>query len=198
MVDCCFPIHESRSQSLALPAVPWYRLPVTIRQLYVFNALYLILLVAVVILTRARMRRMVGALVGTFGAGAAAIAVIAFCERVGWWHFNMSWEPYYLFQLGISVGVGSFVFLLTWRVARRFGGRGLAIALLIAAILGPFRDSAYMAMFPEWGYYAPGIAPLLAISVAYVVIGVVGHGLMRVISGPAAADPLARRLWKHA
>jgi hypothetical protein len=55
-----------------------------------------------------------------------------------------------------------------------------------------------MAMFPEWGYYAPGIAPMLAISVAYVVIGVVGHGLMRVISGPANADPLARRLWKHA
>ena len=43
-----------------------------------------------------------------------------------------------------------------------------------------------MAMFPEWGYYAPGIAPMLAISVAYV------------ISGPATADPLARRLWKHA
>lgn len=170
----------------------------TIRQLHVFNALYLILLVAVVILTRPGMRRLVGALVGTFGAAAAAIAVIAFCERVGWWHFNMRWEPYYLFQLGISVGVASFVFLLTWRVARRFGGRGLAIALLIAAIFGPFRDSAYMAMFPEWGYYAPGIAPLLAISVAYIVIGVVGHGLMRVISGPATADPLARRLWKHA
>ena len=28
--------------------------------------------------------------------------------------------------------------------------------------------------------------------------GVVGHGLMRVISGPATADPLARRFWKHA
>jgi hypothetical protein len=55
-----------------------------------------------------------------------------------------------------------------------------------------------MAMFPEWGYYAPGIAPMLAISVAYVVIGVVGHGLMRVISGPSSADPLAGRLWKHA
>ena len=110
----------------------------------------------------------------------------------------MHWEPYYLFQLGISVALGTFVFLLTWRRARRFGGRGLAIALLLAALLGPFRDSAYMAMFPEWGYYASGIAPMLAISVAYVVIGVVGHGMMRVISGPATADPLARQLWKRA
>ena len=193
-----FPSHLSRSQSLALLAMPWYRLAVTIGQLHMFNALYLILLVVVVIITRASMRRIVGALVGTFAAAAAGIAVIAVSERAGWWHFNIHWEPYYLFQLGISVALGSFVFLLTWRLARRFGGRGLAIALLIAAMLGPFRDSAYMAMFPEWGYYAPGIAPMLAISVAYVVIGVVGHGLMRVISGPATADPLARRLWKHA
>ena len=110
----------------------------------------------------------------------------------------MHWELGYLIQLGISVALGAFVFLLTWRLARRFGGRGLAIALLLAALLGPFRDSAYMARFPEWGYYAPGITPMLAISAAYVIIGVVGHGLMRVIAGPATADPLTRRLWKHA
>jgi len=171
---------------------------VTIHQLYIFNLLYLILLVAVVILTRASSRRIAGAMVGTFAAGAAGIAVIAICERVGWWHFTMHWEPYYLIQLGISVALSSFVFLLTWRLARRFGGRGLAIALLLAALLGPFRDSAYVAMFPEWGYYAPGIAPMLAISVAYVIIGVVGHGFMRLIAGPSTADPLTRRSWKHA
>ncbi len=158
-----------------------------------FNALYTILLVITVILTRPGLRRMVGAMVGTFAAGAAGIGVIVICERVGWWHFTMHWEPYYLLQLGISIALGAFVFLLTWRLARRFGGRGLSIALFLAALLGPFRDSAYMAMFPEWGYYAPGIAPRLAISVAYVVIGVVGHGFMRVISGPATADSLARR-----
>ena len=170
----------------------------TIGQLHIFNAIYLMLLVVVIIITRANMRRIVGALAGTFAAAAAGIAVIAVCELAGWWHFNMHWEPYYLFQLGISVILSSFVFLLTWRLARRFGWRGLAIALFIAATLGPVRDSAYMARFPEWGYYSPGIAPMLAISVAYVVIGVVGHGLMRVISGPATADPLARPLWKHA
>ena len=176
----------------------WYHLTVSIGQLHIFNALYLILLVVVAIITRANTRRIVGALAGTIAAAAAGIGVIAVCQRVGWWHFNTHWDPYYLFQMGIGVALGSFVFLLTWRLARRFGGRGLAIALLVAAILGPFRDSAYMARFPDWGYYSPGIAPMLAISVAYVVIGVVGHGLMRVISGPATADPLARPLWKHA
>lgn len=169
----------------------------TIHQLYLFNLLYLILLVVVLILTRANLRRIAGALAGTFSAGAAGIAVIAICEHAGWWHFTMNWEPYYLLQLGISVALGAFVFLLTWRLARHFGGRGLAIALLLAALLGPFRDSAYMAMFPEWGYYAPGIAPMLAISVAYVTLGVVGHGTMRVIAGPATADLLTRPPWKH-
>ena len=61
----------------------WYRLTVTIGQLHIFNALYLTLLVVVVIITRARMRRIVGALVGTFGAAAAGIAVIAVCEESG-------------------------------------------------------------------------------------------------------------------
>jgi hypothetical protein len=72
--------------------MPWYRLAVTIGQLHMFNALYLILLVVVVIITRASMRRIVGALVGTFDAAAAGIAVIAVCERAGWWHFNMHWN----------------------------------------------------------------------------------------------------------
>lgn len=159
--------------------------------------LYLILLAVVIVLTRAKLRRIAGALAGTFAAGAAGIAIIAICERAGWWHFVMYWNWRYVIQLGISVGLGAFVFLLTWRIARRFGARGLGITLLIAALLGPVRDSAYMAMFPEWGYYAPGIAPLLAISAAYVIVGVVGHGVMRAIAGPATSDRLARGLWKH-
>jgi len=171
---------------------------VTIQQLYIFNLLYLILLIVVVILTRAGLRRIAGAIVGAFAAGAAGIAVVAVCERVGWWHFTMHWEPAYLIQLGISIALGAFVFLLTWRLARRFGGRGLAIALFLAAVLGPFRDSAYMARFPEWGYYAPGLAPMLAISAAYVILGVVGHGTMRVFAGPSTADRLTRPLWRRA
>jgi hypothetical protein len=175
----------------------WYYSTVIIQQLYVFNVLYLILLVAVTVLRRASLRRIGGAIGGAFAAGAAGVAVIAICERVGWWHFTMHWERSYLIQLVFGVALCAFVFLLTWRLARRLGGRGLAIALLLAALLGPFRDSAYMAMFPDWGYYAPGIAPMLAISGAYVIIGVVGHGLMRVIAGPSTADPLARPFWKH-
>lgn len=166
----------------------------TIQQLYISNAFYLLVLAVVVILTRPSLRRVGGAVAGALAAGASGAAIVAVCQQAGWWHFTMNWEHYHWLQLGLGFAIsGVFVFLLTWRLARRFGGRGLAIALLLTALLAPFRDSALMAMFPEWGYYAPGIAPMLAISLAYVFMGVVGHGLMRVIAGPATSDSLTRR-----
>ena len=66
------------------------------------------------------------------------------------------------------------------------------MVVFAAAVLGPVRDYAYMARFPEWGSYAPGLAPVFAISAAYVILGILGHGTMRLIAGPASADPLAR------
>jgi len=47
-------------------------------------------------------------------------------------------------------------FLITWRIARRFGGRALAVVGCVVVVLGPLRDSWYMARFTEWGYYAAG------------------------------------------
>ena len=64
----------------------------------------------------------------------------------------------------------------------------------IREIIGPPRDYWYMRQFPEWGSYAPGIAPVLAISAAYVTLVLVGHGVMRLIAGPAGADRLASRI----
>ena len=127
--------------------------------------------------------------------GVVAMIAIRLGERAGLWHMAITWEPYYLLLLWIDFTLGGFVFLITWRIARRFGARGLAMALVLAATHGPVRDYRYMARFPEWGAYAPGIAPVLAISLEYVLIGVVGHGVMRLVAGPAAADRLARRPW---
>jgi hypothetical protein len=72
------------------------------------------------------------------------------------WHFVIPWEPYFLTLLWIDVVLCAYVFLITWRIARRFGGRGLAVLLFVGAVFGPFRDSWYMAKFPEWGSYARG------------------------------------------
>ncbi len=168
----------------------------TIQQLYLFSGIYLVVLVVVAILTRATPRRIVGAMAGGVATGVVALAIIPLGERVGWWHRAITWEPYFLTLMLILFAVCAFVFLLTWRIARRFGGRGLAVVLIVAAIIGPPRDHLYLRWFPEWGSDASGIAPVLALSATYVVLFLVGHGVMRLVAGPAGEDRLARRPWQ--
>ncbi len=168
----------------------------TTQQLHLFNSLYLVLLVVVAVLTRATARRIAGALAGGVAIGVVVLGIIALGEEVGWWHMAITWEPYFLTVLWIGFALCAFIYLITWRIARRFGWRGLAVAVIVAAVIGPPRDYWYMARFPEWGAYAPGVAPVLAISATYVLLVVLGHGVMRLVAGPARADRLARRPWE--
>jgi hypothetical protein len=170
----------------------------TTQQLHLFNGLALVLLVLVGIITRATARRIAGALAGGAAAGVVALLMIALGEEVGWWHMAIRWEPYFLTLLWIDFALAAFPFLFTWRIARRFGRRGLAAGVCAAAVIGPPRDYWYMRRFPEWGAYAPGVAPVLAISATYILILVVGHGVMRLVAGPARESPLARRPWEAA
>ena len=168
----------------------------TTQQVLLLNCLYLIILATIATLTRATLRRIGGALAGAATAGIVALTIIDLGEHAGWWHFVIPRGPFFLALEEIGFTTGAFVFLITWRIARRFGGRGLVVTLFIFAAIGPPRDYWYMRSFPEWGVYAPGILPMLAISGAYVLFGIVGHGLMRLIAGPAAADRLAGRPWE--
>ncbi len=167
----------------------------TTLQLHLFNCLYLATLVAVAFFTRARGRRIAGAIAGGAVFGVAALGIIALGEKAGWWHMEITWRPYFVTLLVVSFALCAFVYLITWRVARRFGGRGLAVVVIVAAVIGPPRDYWYMARFPEWGAYEPGITPVLAIAATYALMVVLGHGVMRLVSGPARADRLARRPW---
>src|ERR1700737_4394392 len=128
----------------------------TTQQLHLFNGLYLAVLVVVAFLTRATARRIAGALAGGVAVGVVALGIIALGEKVGWWHMAITWEPYFLTLLLIDFTLCAFIFLITWRIARRFGWRGLAVVVVIAALFGPVRDYGYMEQFPEWGAYAPG------------------------------------------
>jgi hypothetical protein len=168
----------------------------TTQQLHLFNLFYLCVLSLVIFLTRPTLRRLAGALAGGVAAGVVCLGIIALCERLGWWHMALRWDPYFLTLMMIDFTLCAFIFLLTWRIARRFGWRGLAVVLVVLAIIGPPRDQWYMRKFPEWGSYGPGIAPVLAISASYVILVVVGHGVMRLIAGPAQKDRLARRWWE--
>ena len=124
--------------------------------------------------------------------GASRVPSLA-AQPSGWWHMAITWEPYFLTLMLIGFAECAFIFLITWRIARRFGWRGLVVLLAVSAVIGPPRDYWYMRRFPEWGGYGPGVAPVVAISASYVLLVLVGHGVMRLVAGPADADRLARR-----
>jgi hypothetical protein len=170
----------------------------TTEQLHLFNAIYLVIFIAVALLTRATVRRIAGALAGGAVAGLLALGIVAIGEDARWWHMAIAWEPYFLAVLWLDFALGAFIYLVTWRIARRFGWRGLLVVVVLFGLLGPVRDYEYMRRYPQWGAYAPGVAPILAISATYVAMLVVGHWAMRVVAGPAGKDALARHPWETA
>lgn len=168
----------------------------TQQQVYLFGFAYLVVLIVVFVVTRATLRRIVGAVVGGVVAVAVLLGVFVLGQSAELWKMVLPSEPSYLAMALIATVPSGFVFLLTWRIARRFGGSGLVAAAIFVAIIGPVRTYIYLAFFPEWGSYTPGPASVLAISVAYVVAGVLGHAAMRLVAGPAGADGLALRPWE--
>ena len=142
-------------------------------------------------------------MLGSFAGGAAATLVGAGAvltgEAAGWWHFNLYKTPNELaWVLIISAISMAPLYLITWRVMRRFGIRGLITMNVLLAIVGPPRDKAYMSHYPEWGHYGPGYAHIIAISATYVLITVAGHCVMALVAGPSASDPLTRYSWHRA
>ena len=114
--------------------------------------------------------------------------------RRGLWRVPISWTPLFLtlFYLGLAISVTP-IYLVTWRVARRFGWRGLAVCLGVVAIIGPPRDYLYAAKFPEWMVFAPGVAPIIADALAYIGIVAIGHAVMRLVAGPSREDRLRNK-----
>jgi hypothetical protein len=165
----------------------------TIEEIILWTSAYLVELVAVIYFTRATVRRVIGAMVGGASAGLFSMGAIALCEALGWWHIPFEATAYFapLFYVGLSITLIP-IYLVTWRLARRFGWRGLAVFVGIAGIIGPPRDYLIATMFPKWMVFAPGIAPILADGAAYIGIVVVGHAVMRLVASPARGDRLAR------
>ena len=163
-------------------------------QLIVVTCAYLVELVAVVYFTRATSRRILGAFVGGAVVGCFGMGAIVLGNALGLWRVPLFWTPYFvgLFYLGFAISVTP-IYLVTWRLARRFGWRGLAVFIGAVAIIGPPRDYLIAATFPKWMVFAPGVAPILADAATYVGIVAIGHAVMRLIAGPAREDRLTRR-----
>ncbi len=198
---------------------------------------YLVLFAVVAYFTRAKARRILGALAGGAAFGFVGLAAIAMGEARGWWEVPVAadhcymdaglqqiaprrpapavagenppiaalvlnerqfshagpceWLFYSLLWLGFTITSGP-TYLVLWRVVRRFGGRGLAVCVLISTVIGPPRDYWIASMFPAWMTFAPGVAPVIADAVVYALLIIVGHVVMRAVVGPAQGDALAR------
>ncbi len=167
----------------------------TTDQIILMIGFYLAAFVAVAYFTRAKVRRIMGALAGGAVFGLVALPALALGEAQGWWRVPKAGSSHFqlLLWLGFTISCAP-TYLILWRVVRRFGGRGLAVCVLASAIIGPPRDYGITAMFPAWMTFAPGIAPVLADATIYALLVVVGHAVMRMVVGPAQGDSLAQRL----
>lgn len=160
-------------------------------QIIVVTCLYFVALLIVIYVTRATTRRVAGALVGGAAVGLFGMGAIVFGNAVGLWRVPIVWTPYFLllFYFGLTITVTP-IYLVTWRVVRRFGWRGMVVCLGVVAIIGPPRDYLYAMKFPSWMVFAPGVAPILADAATYIGIVAIGHFVMRLIAGPSSGDRL--------
>jgi hypothetical protein len=161
----------------------------TTQQIIVVLFAYSIALAAAVYFTRPTWRRAAGAVAGGAAAGWVLLGAIALGNAQGWWRVPIPATPgaLALFYLAGAISCSP-IYLITWRVALRFGWRGLAVCLIFAAIIGPPRDYLIAAMYPEWMVFAPGVAPVFADAATYFGFVGLGHAVMRLVAGPARRD----------
>ncbi len=159
--------------------------------LILITAGYALVFVIAAYFTRAMSRRVAGALAGGAAAGLVCLGLIVLGEALRWWKVPLLSTPFLLF-LGLAISLSP-IYLVTWRIVRRFGWRGLAVFTGAVTIIGAPRDYFIASKFPEWMVFSPGIVPIIADAVTYgAVVVLLGHAVMRLVSGPARADRLAR------
>ncbi len=165
----------------------------TRQDIIIWTCAYLIELGAVIYFTRASVRRFEGALVGGAGAGLLGLGALALFQALGLWRVPFASTPSFilLFYFGLAISLTP-IYLVTWRLARRFGWRGLAAFISIVTIIGPPRDYLIAATFPKWMVFAPGVTPILADAATYAGMMALGHVLMRFMAGPASGDEFGR------
>src|SRR3989442_11038143 len=97
----------------------------TTRQIIIVTCLYFVALLIVIYFTRATARRIAGAFAGGAAVGCFGMSAIVLGNALGLWRVPLFWTPPYflpLFYLGLSISVTP-IYLVTWRLARRFRWR---------------------------------------------------------------------------
>jgi hypothetical protein len=116
---------------------------------------------------------------------------------------SMRWRSFVALQhstqallLLYTIGVlyGAIIALAEWRIARRFGWRGLAAFVIVVSIGGPIRERLYLSAAHLMAV-APGAIAWIANTLSWTCALLLSHSIMRLIAGPARDDRLAWRRW---
>lgn len=171
----------------------------TTLQIIVMTCAYSVALAAAIYFTRAPSRRVMGALAGGAAAGCLGLGAIVLGEALGMWRVPLpsTLGVLLLFYLGFAISCSP-IYLITRRVAGRFGWRGLAVCLIVVGVIGPPRDYLYAAIYPAWMVFAQGVAPILADAATYIAIVALGHAVMWRVAGPAREGTRSRGVGRAA
>jgi hypothetical protein len=159
----------------------------------VYLAGTLVAFVTIAYLTRAKSRRVAGALcsVGVFTLLSGPIDGVG--GAMGWWTYPSCADPphppivVYVGQALVFVGC---LALIGWRAQRSFGPRSVVVLAPLVCVVGAARDFAVAAALPEMIRMGPLPSSLLADMAAWGVVVLVGLGVSRLVAGPATADAL--------
>lgn len=145
-------------------------------------------------LTRAPRKRILAAL-----AGALAYAVLnnmwdRVATSLGWWRFPFPnfWLETLLIYIPGGLVMGGAFGLVGWRVARRFGKRGLAGFLACWGLLGLVRDFSGAAVLQVGSLITltPGIPTVIVDLLNYVTCAALAQIVIFSAGGPAKDSPL--------
>jgi len=113
---------------------------------------------------------------------------------LGFWHYpgvDQRYGPALMYPLVLVLWAG--FALIGWRVMRRFGWRGEVMFLVVVTVFGTLRDFAVARLRPDIFAITPGVALVPIDMILWGGLTAFAQGVMRLVAGPATADPLARR-----
>ena len=160
-----------------------------------FQIIYLVATLAifgaVVFFSRARARRVAGAVCSVIVFTALSAPIDNFGARHDLWTYPSCLNPPHpplLVYVGQALMFVGTIALIGWRLERRFGTRGLLWLLGIVCVVGAIRDFSVAAVLPDLLRFGPMPGSLFADLAAWAIVVAVALGVTRVIAGPAAAD----------
>ena len=148
---------------------------------------------AAVYLTRAKRRRMAGALMATLIFTALNVLWDVAAHEAGWWSYPSQARPFLPLPVYFAQDLvwGGALGLVGWRIQRRFGLRGVAAFVLLLSVIAAVRDFAYASITKAIAF-GPSPASPLAEFACWATLLAIAQATIRLVGGPSTRDGLAR------